>query len=724
MKLKNITFVERHFEKFLIGLTLLVLLVVAYFYVLTGTTVTLNNQTLEPKDVDPAIQRQANSLKQALEAKDDQLPEALKTLEVPEYMQNFAKNLGKRVIPDDESGISFGQPPVLTDNGVLINPDIGPNNSGEPYQVPTIPDPTVVAIKAGMGSVDPGEVQVNAELAKLLPDDAPYDLAWVSVLGRFEMAAMVKQLMKESAPDAKQIPQDWWVGKFGVLDVQMERQELDPATGNWSEPQMVAPMPDPNAVTFRYLPADVEKPEQAAYYLDIMLKNQKAIVQPPFPNLEGKPWSPPEADEPAAVATGDRKADLKKQLKTHRDQIEQIQRQIDRLKNVNATKPATNVPGGVPRPTPGAGTGRTAPAAGAGTGATPGGQYSGTRPVSGTRPKSTSPTATRPSATGAAATTQKDKRIAALTEQLTKVQTEERELAAEYLKLTGEIVPAPAVVPSGVGPGAVPPGIEPRGPGGVPIGPGYPAGFPPGTRPGTLPPGFPAGVTPYGPGMIPSGAPGFPRNIVDPNHMDRVLDVMGGEKLDLYCNDLTVEQGKTYRYRIRVAVVNPLYHKPSLPPDQMKANQTKFEVFSNWTEWTKPVVIEQFQYFFVDSVQPSPYPGQARIEIDRYFQGEWVSHVFAVRAGDPVGGKANASVNGQDNEVDFFTGAYVIDMDFNFEIPPDPKNPNIAKKTQRVLFLTGDQVVARRQDLDKVDKKRKELKETRPVAAAGPAAKP
>ncbi len=676
MKLKNVTTVEKHFEKFLIGVTLAILAVVVYFYVLNPTTVKIDGQDLEPQQIDAKIYEKAKNLKDALGSED--LPAELKNLTVTQYMKAFSDKYNERLIPEDQVKVPFNQ--------IAIFPEglIGEQRK-KPFFNLDIPAPEIVAQRADLGNIDPQEVQNNADLAAILPENAPFDTAWVSVVGRFDMATMVKNLTQPENDEFLAIPFEY--GKFGILDVQMERQEFDKEKQAWSAPKMVEPMP--GAITFRYLPANVAA-KDALKYLEVMNKFQQSLVRPPFYLTTPKPWQAPEFEDDKPI--GDRKDDLKDKIRKKRLQVDQTQKQIEKAKipgpgpgaGPAAGGPALP-PGGLPTPgvrTPKPPAASALPPGGPAVEPAPGGRHP-LRPVA--TPHSN---------------TARERVIEILTNKLTKLQTELRDLETEYQKLTGEtLTPAPGSAPA---PGTVPPGI---GPGGV--GNPGPGAF----QPGGIPPGGPPGVNPGGFGRFP-GTPDAVGGPVAPGAKDdHLLDNLGGAHVDLWVNDLFVAAGKTYRYRLRVVLTNPLYLKADAKSNKHYNN---FTMASQWTEWGKPVTIERMRHFFIANAAPN---GQARVDVWRFYQGAWLNHEFPVRAGDPVGGPINMKlVPGEDTPVDFFSGAYVVDMDLLTTPPLKVGDP--PKKTTRVLFMVDGELTSRRLDLDKTDPKIKELKDSRSLMPA------
>lgn len=120
--------------------------------------------------------------------------------------------------------------------------------------------------------------------------------------------------------------------------------------------------------------------------------------------------------------------------------------------------------------------------------------------------------------------------------------------------------------------------------------------------------------------------------------------------------DVTVEPGKTYRYKLIAGVINPLYgverldeaqrtenlHRAALAPSQEDIDEA---------DWTDPIEIEASTRFFVVSASERG----ARVNVWRVHNGERIKETFDVDAGDAIGGVVSG--------VDMRVGATVVDID-------------------------------------------------------------
>jgi hypothetical protein len=104
-------------------------------------------------------------------------------------------------------------------------------------------------------------------------------------------------------------------------------------------------------------------------------------------------------------------------------------------------------------------------------------------------------------------------------------------------------------------------------------------------------------------------------------------------EVKVWAHDLTVEHGKTYRYRIIVDVLNPLFQKRGVDPEQERENFHKLSIAAAPSEWSAPVTIEPAIQFFLTRAQAS----NAQLEIWRIFNGRWEDMTVTVRPGEIMG---------------------------------------------------------------------------------------
>ncbi len=141
--------------------------------------------------------------------------------------------------------------------------------------------------------------------------------------------------------------------------------------------------------------------------------------------------------------------------------------------------------------------------------------------------------------------------------------------------------------------------------------------------------------------------------------------------LKIWAHDLTPKPGKTYVYRIRVVMYNPLAgYKPYLKDP---SKNLVVGLVSDWSSPTKPITIEKDVYFFVTGL--SDDKKGARVVIFKWHKGILCKETFTVYPGERVGWEKSTRIYLKTEEgyerqkisIDFSTGAILA------EVKPDQK---------------------------------------------------
>jgi len=101
-----------------------------------------------------------------------------------------------------------------------------------------------------------------------------------------------------------------------------------------------------------------------------------------------------------------------------------------------------------------------------------------------------------------------------------------------------------------------------------------------------------------------------------------------------WAHDDTVEPMKTYRYRIRLGVFNPIAGKnqASSKDTSQKSNAV---LWSNFSETTEAVEIPGRLYFFAKDIQEAAKT--VTVQVSKYVLGYWYSEDFKVSQGEVIG---------------------------------------------------------------------------------------
>ncbi|MFN4242997.1 MAG: hypothetical protein ACK4PI_07140 [Tepidisphaerales bacterium] len=239
--------------------------------------------------------------------------------------------------------------------------------------------------------------------------------------------------------------------------------------------------------------------------------------------------------------------------------------------------------------------------------------------------------------------------------------------------------------------------------------PGFvPPNLPGGARPPGMPggPEFPRGSEEGGPGWSPPTPPGestpppanlgrIPPGAFDPsNWADATVIALA--------HDDSVQPGKTYRYRMRYIMLNPVYGQPAAAAEPRIAQQFRWE--SEWSGWTDAVTVPSRVSFFV-SAPITTGASSISFEVFQFVRGRMTSRTFQVQPGDLIGFNDPAGGN-------FATGHVLVD------VRRDP-----ARNENYVLILTPEGNLIRRDNSDRSSQTyqelRRQLNAPGPVGAAG-----
>jgi hypothetical protein len=207
------------------------------------------------------------------------------------------------------------------------------------------------------------------------------------------------------------------------------------------------------------------------------------------------------------------------------------------------------------------------------------------------------------------------------------------------------------------------------------------------------------------------GGPDFDRQPFGPSRgfgRDGGAADTGPDQVRVWAHDLTVEPGKTYRYKIAASVLNPLFRNPRLNEDQRDENQNRISIGPTeeelaTSEWSANVEIDPEHYFF--ALSGSRDNKRANFEVWKVFDGVWRKNEFAEFPGNEIGGVA--AVDGM-NQVPMNAGPILLDVDA-------VSAPNGGRSEVRVLYLdteTGE-IQSRLVNADKNSDERQRLENER-----------
>ena len=185
--------------------------------------------------------------------------------------------------------------------------------------------------------------------------------------------------------------------------------------------------------------------------------------------------------------------------------------------------------------------------------------------------------------------------------------------------------------------------------------------------------------------------------------------------VQVWLHDTTCPPNRTFRYRVRIEVLNPLFGRAAAVE---KPDDAKTLVLTAESPWSEPVTIKPpLEYFLVDASEKT---GRIKFDIYRMSLGQWLHHRGSFTLGDRLGEtKTVQLLNPLDDEtseeqVAFDTGCILVDCDFDKNVG----GGGIGRKSIEVTLLTpeGDLVI-RDQQTDKKSKQHRELQDEADAAA-------
>lgn len=181
--------------------------------------------------------------------------------------------------------------------------------------------------------------------------------------------------------------------------------------------------------------------------------------------------------------------------------------------------------------------------------------------------------------------------------------------------------------------------------------------------------------------------------------------------------DITGVPGRTYRYRVRLGILNEYCLAAAKLKDPKDATQAV--IYTAWSEPSQPVRVEPDIYFYLAG--PAPRNAGVRVEVFKRYHNGWIKESFNVQPGDEIGGleKVQVTANNQTyrEEVDFFTGAVAVDVAHDVEYEPlqitsSSFNLGRSRRSEWLVFMDEDGELTERYSVaDKTNPRYLELNE-------------
>ncbi|MCC7192005.1 MAG: hypothetical protein IT444_04395 [Phycisphaeraceae bacterium] len=610
MKIKNLTFIDKHIHKIVIGVALVLAVIVIWLYVQGQPyQVELNARMMTPTETVEEIDLATKKLDGAISKKESPLPK----ITVPSYTTDFKARAVRSLTGKSKLEVPLG-PPGLDPRVVPTEAPVRPE-----YFVGTPPPATNLTTSTGFGVVAiPSEPKELVDAwHELLGGNNVRDIRYVSVAGQFDMKEWRRRLA--SAPEAQRMPESWWRGRLLVADVILERQALDPSTNQWGSVQRLAALPNA-AFHFRNGNWGADADEAISQ----VRIEQDQITKPAPPPLVDDGWI-----APGSSAAPQLSEEQLKRLRQLDIEINRLRERVKVLHKSGGAEPTPPLHSAMPEAAP--------------------------SPLPRDRRPPGRAAAPRPDLAGG---------------DLNKLQQDLRDRINERDAIRG--IKRVADTPAGS-----PPAFDGR-----PLLGGRDAQAP----------------------------------------VESVPEM--SDRIEVWAHDVTVKPGQTYRYRLVVAVLNPLFQRREPRPEQREQYFEKLAIESApdtetavefHNAWSSPVTIERESYFFVTGGNRNAQ--NAQVEVWRIINGAWRSQEFTVQPGDPIGKSvAIAGVN-DGKPVDMTVNAVVVDIDF--DAPAVGLGFN--QTTTRLLYMDrqSGKMLSRTQAADKDDSLRQRLRSQAVESVAG-----
>ncbi|MCK4602705.1 MAG: hypothetical protein KAU28_09575 [Phycisphaerae bacterium] len=143
---------------------------------------------------------------------------------------------------------------------------------------------------------------------------------------------------------------------------------------------------------------------------------------------------------------------------------------------------------------------------------------------------------------------------------------------------------------------------------------------------------------------------------------------MRAGKVLIWFHDQSLKSSKEYQYRVCLVLLNPLYTYDNEMHKDEKGGARVLALRTPYSEWSKPIVMPKATDFFLTGADA--VGAKAYVTIFASSLGQRVSHRFGVSRGEGIGGAVWVEVTNpvtglrEQRQVDFMTGAVVVDFDF------------------------------------------------------------
>ncbi len=302
MKIKGVNPVERHIEKVVLLVVGVVFLgVVAMQFLVSPNQIDLGGgDTADPgQEIYDELERKADALAGQITDPSPSMPD----VQQADLLDAYEQGMSEPASVDRAIAAWLDRPSGLDDLGGGSVEQLLATGAIQPLEVPA---PTAPLAAAQWNTLDPFAESDWPGLGGVRSGNAPADFVGVSIEGAFPGTDLLAALT-DVEEGRRPIPRKLWQrGGIAILDVEVERQQLNP-DGTWSDAQRITPAgPDAMAEL-----SNEPDPEVVMTLVRAVVDEPGAILTPNYPpTISGDPWvAPSEAQTRAARWANQAEAD-------------------------------------------------------------------------------------------------------------------------------------------------------------------------------------------------------------------------------------------------------------------------------------------------------------------------------------------------------------------------------------------------------------------------------
>lgn len=115
--------------------------------------------------------------------------------------------------------------------------------------------------------------------------------------------------------------------------------------------------------------------------------------------------------------------------------------------------------------------------------------------------------------------------------------------------------------------------------------------------------------------------------------------ILEAAEMPVWVHDFSAAPGKTYRYRMRVVLNNPLFGRGDYLSEGQQASAESATIEGAWSPWSSPIEVETDRHFFVVSASEDDQLGsgpRAAVEVYEFYYGYWRKGSTTLTPGDSI----------------------------------------------------------------------------------------